>query len=134
MPQRILCTDVASAFYRSREKIDFRLRKRHFRPSAEQKAWSACTLYFTPNASLDLLLLQAMAANSLLSITHSLKLMFLLGDEQYITQRREERLRGAITDISAAKSRVEKAWDGLREPRVFNAEEYAKENPVQGDT
>ncbi|KAF8604228.1 hypothetical protein BDV93DRAFT_472202 [Ceratobasidium sp. AG-I] len=76
----------------------------------------------------------AMAANSLLSITHSLKLMFLLGDEQYITQRREERLRGAITDISAAKSRVEKAWDGLREPRVFNAEEYAKENPVQGDT
>ncbi|QRV89862.1 mediator complex subunit Med22 [Ceratobasidium sp. AG-Ba] len=68
----------------------------------------------------------AIAANSLLSITHSLKLMFLLGDEQYITQRRKERLKSAVSDITAAKSRVEAAWDGLREPRVLDSIEFAK--------
>ncbi|KAG8728508.1 hypothetical protein FRC12_021687 [Ceratobasidium sp. 428] len=72
----------------------------------------------------------AIAANSLLSITHSLKLMFLLGDEQYITQRRKERLRSAVSDIAGAKTRVEGAWDGLREPRVLDAQEFARE---QGD-
>jgi predicted nucleic acid-binding Zn-ribbon protein len=61
-----------------------------------------------------------------LSITHSLKLMFLLGDEQYITQRREERLRTAVADIAAAKGRFEKAWDGLREPRVYQSKEFAE--------
>ncbi|KAF8753317.1 Surfeit locus protein 5 subunit 22 of Mediator complex [Rhizoctonia solani] len=50
----------------------------------------------------------AIAANSLLSITHSLKLMFLLGDEEYITQRRQERLKTAVADITAAKARFEK--------------------------
>ncbi|QRW04078.1 mediator complex subunit Med22 [Ceratobasidium sp. AG-Ba] len=68
----------------------------------------------------------AIAANSLLSITHSLKLMFLLGDEQYITQRRKERLKSAVSDITAAKSRVESAWDGLREPRILDSIEFAK--------
>ncbi|KAG9089246.1 hypothetical protein FRC07_012376 [Ceratobasidium sp. 392] len=69
----------------------------------------------------------AIAANSLLSITHSLKLMFLLGDEQYITQRRKERLRSTVSDIAAAKTRVENAWDGLREPRVLDAQEFARQ-------
>ncbi|KAG8686520.1 hypothetical protein FRC09_014072 [Ceratobasidium sp. 395] len=85
------------------------------------------TLPFTP---LTTTLSQAIAANSLLSITHSLKLMFLLGDEQYITQRRKERLRSAVSDIAGAKTRVESAWDGLREPRVLDAQEFARE---QGD-
>ncbi|CAE6422899.1 unnamed protein product [Rhizoctonia solani] len=70
----------------------------------------------------------AIAANSLLSITHSLKLMFLLGDEEYITQRREDRLKTAVTDIAAAKSRFEKAWDGLKEPRVLTSKEFAEAN------
>ncbi|KAG9099771.1 hypothetical protein FRC06_004870 [Ceratobasidium sp. 370] len=73
----------------------------------------------------------AIAANSLLSITHSLKLMFLLGDEQYITQRRKERLRSAVSDIAAAKVRVENAWDGLREPRVLDAQEFVREQERQ---
>ncbi|CAE6505173.1 unnamed protein product [Rhizoctonia solani] len=68
----------------------------------------------------------AIAANSLLSITHSLKLMFLLGDEEYITQRREDRLKTAVADISAAKSRFEKAWDGLKEPRILTSKEFAQ--------
>lgn len=68
-----------------------------------------------------------LAANSLLSITHSLKLMFLLGDEQYITQRREERLRTAVGDIAAAKARFEKAWDALREPKVLRSTEFAQQ-------
>ncbi|CAE7212897.1 unnamed protein product [Rhizoctonia solani] len=69
----------------------------------------------------------AIAANSLLSITHSLKLMFLLGDEEYITQRREDRLKTAVADIAAAKARFEKAWDGLKEPRVLTSKEYAQQ-------
>ncbi|CAE6343496.1 unnamed protein product [Rhizoctonia solani] len=68
----------------------------------------------------------AIAANSLLSITHSLKLMFLLGDEEYITQRRQERLKTAVTDITTAKARFEKAWDGLKEPRVLTSKEFAQ--------
>ncbi|KAH7341667.1 hypothetical protein B0J17DRAFT_714824 [Rhizoctonia solani] len=68
----------------------------------------------------------AIAANSLLSITHSLKLMFLLGDEEYITQRREDRLKNAVADIAASKARFEKAWDGLKEPRVLNSIEFTQ--------
>ncbi|KAJ1307644.1 hypothetical protein OPQ81_001738 [Rhizoctonia solani] len=68
----------------------------------------------------------AIAANSLLSITHSLKLMFLLGDEEYITQRREDRLKTAVADIAAAKARFEKSWDGLKEPRVMTSKEFAQ--------
>lgn len=52
--------------------------------------------------------------------------MFLLGDEHYITQRREERLRSAVADIAAAKGRFEKAWDVLREPRVYHSKEFAQ--------
>ncbi|CAE6432058.1 unnamed protein product [Rhizoctonia solani] len=70
----------------------------------------------------------AIAANSLLSITHSLKLMFLLGDEEYITQRRQERLKTAVADITAAKARFEKAWDGLKEPRALASKELAQQD------
>lgn len=52
--------------------------------------------------------------------------MFLLGDEEYITQRREDRLKTAVADISAAKSRFEKAWDGLKEPRILTSKEFAQ--------
>ncbi|KAG8688549.1 hypothetical protein FRC09_012855 [Ceratobasidium sp. 395] len=99
---------------------------------AECRAESIVRFFLFPPQFIPVttILSQAIAANSLLSITHSLKLMFLLGDEQYITQRRKERLRSAVSDIAGAKTRVEGAWDGLREPRVLDAQEFARE---QGD-
>jgi hypothetical protein len=107
-------------------KTSSKLPKRRFRQSVKRRAWYI--RHVSSARSTDALILKkkAIAANSLLSITHSLKLMFLLGDEEYITQRRQERLKTAVTDITTAKARFEKAWDGLKGPRVLTSKEFAQ--------
>ncbi|KDQ14815.1 hypothetical protein BOTBODRAFT_158833 [Botryobasidium botryosum FD-172 SS1] len=54
-----------------------------------------------------------LAASSLLSITHSLKLLFLLMDESEITHRREEELDRLSKDIDNAKQNAIKVWDEI---------------------
>ncbi|KAG8859321.1 hypothetical protein FRB96_004536 [Tulasnella sp. 330] len=53
------------------------------------------------------------AISSLLSLTHSLKLMLLLSDEREIAQRRQEEIKILRQDIDAAKARAVELWEEL---------------------
>ncbi|KAG8984721.1 hypothetical protein FRB90_005144, partial [Tulasnella sp. 427] len=53
------------------------------------------------------------AASSLLSLTHSLKLMLLLSDEREIAQRREEEVQALRQEIDEAKARAIQLWKEL---------------------
>ncbi|KAG8913016.1 hypothetical protein FRC00_003240 [Tulasnella sp. 408] len=53
------------------------------------------------------------AASSLLSLTHSLKLMLLLSDEREIAQRREEEVKALRQEIDEAKARAIDLWKEL---------------------
>ncbi|KAG8953221.1 hypothetical protein FRC04_002631 [Tulasnella sp. 424] len=53
------------------------------------------------------------AASSLLSLTHSLKLMLLLSDEREIAQRREEEVKALRQEIDEAKTRAVELWKEL---------------------
>jgi mediator of RNA polymerase II transcription subunit 22 len=50
--------------------------------------------------------IQIKAANSLLSITHSLKLMHLLSDESQVVKQKDADLRAAQADINEYKIKV----------------------------
>lgn len=58
---------------------------------------------------------QVLAASSLLSITHSLKLMLLLSDEQEIATRRAEELKSIGLQTAEAKRAAEAGWEALTE-------------------
>jgi len=53
------------------------------------------------------------ATSSLLSLTHSLKLMLLLSDEREIAQRREEEIKSLRQHIDSAKTRAVELWEEL---------------------
>jgi len=59
-----------------------------------------------------------LAASSLLSLTHSLKLMLLLSDEREIAQTREEELRKLRSDIDNAKGQAVDLWKGLNSQKT----------------
>jgi len=56
------------------------------------------------------------ATSSLLSLTHSLKLMLLLSDEREIAQRREEEIKTLRQDIDTAKAKAVGLWEELAMP------------------
>ncbi|KAH8831630.1 hypothetical protein DL96DRAFT_1459810 [Flagelloscypha sp. PMI_526] len=57
------------------------------------------------------------AANSLLSITHSLQLMLLLSDESQIAQRRDDELTAVRKESLETKAEVAKLLDSLLRQR-----------------
>lgn len=59
-----------------------------------------------------------------MSITHSLKLMYLLCDEEEITTRKAEDLRLVRNETRLAKEAAASHWDQL----------FDKGNPAQSDT
>jgi len=58
-------------------------------------------------------LLQVRAASSLLSITHSLKLLWLLSDEEQIVEQREVELGTSRAESEEAKARAVELLDQL---------------------
>ncbi|KAG9013909.1 hypothetical protein FRB94_004289 [Tulasnella sp. JGI-2019a] len=56
------------------------------------------------------------ATSSLLSLTHSLKLMLLLSDEREIAQRREDEIKTLRQEIDVAKARAVELWEELSIP------------------
>ena len=59
---------------------------------------------------------QVRAANSLLSITHSLKLLLLLSDESQIARWRDEEIRHVKREKSEAQQKVAALLDELFQP------------------
>jgi mediator of RNA polymerase II transcription subunit 22 len=58
-------------------------------------------------------IIQVRAANSLLSITHSLKLLLLLSDEAQIAHRRDAELKHVQQEKNEAREKVAELLDGL---------------------
>jgi len=54
-----------------------------------------------------------LAASSLLSLTHSLKLMLLLSDEREIAERREQELLHLRKDIDEVKEKAIQQWETI---------------------
>lgn len=57
------------------------------------------------------------AAQSLLSVTHSLKLLLLLSDEAQIANRRDAELVSVRSEMGAARARVASLLDDLLKPK-----------------
>lgn len=72
-------------------------------------------IYFT-----DSINVQAIAADSLLTITHSLKLMYLLSDEEEITTKKSRDLQIIREETRVAKEAVESEWTALFNSPVMN--------------
>jgi mediator of RNA polymerase II transcription subunit 22 len=66
-----------------------------------------------PTAHASRLSVQVRAAHSLLSITHSMKLLLLLADETEIATRREAELETVRAETSATKAKVGALLDEL---------------------
>ncbi|KZW02796.1 hypothetical protein EXIGLDRAFT_601213 [Exidia glandulosa HHB12029] len=64
------------------------------------------------------------AANSLLSLTHSLKLLLLLADESQIVRQRTAELSRVRTEVDAQRAKATELCDGLLHDEVL-------EGPVQ---
>ena len=60
--------------------------------------------------------LQVRAANSLLSITHSLKLLLLLSDEAQIAHRRDVELKNIEDETKDTRQKVANLLDELLHP------------------
>lgn len=56
---------------------------------------------------------KVLAASSLLSITHSLKLLFLLSDEREIVQGRAQALEEVEKEVEEAKEKAKESWEVL---------------------
>ena len=65
--------------------------------------------------------LQVRAANSLLSITHSLKLLLLLSDEAQIAHRRDVELKNIEDETKDTKQKVANLLDELLHPPPSSA-------------
>lgn len=63
--------------------------------------------------SVSCLLLQVRAAHSLLSITHSMKLLLLLSDESQITAQRDQEIKEIKTEVGVCKEQVAELLDEL---------------------
>ena len=61
-------------------------------------------------------LLQIRAANSLLSITHSMKLLLLLSDEAQIAHRRDAELKNLQSETDETRQEVARLLDELLRP------------------
>ncbi len=75
---------------------------------------------------------QIRAANSLLSITHSMKLLLLLSDEAQIAHRRDAELKVIQEEREDAKEKVAKLLDDLlRKPneQPLEAPSISKSSP-----
>lgn len=62
-------------------------------------------------------IIQVRAANSLLSITHSLKLLLLLSDEAQIAHRRDAELKHVQQEKNEARQKVAELLDRLMNPK-----------------
>jgi mediator of RNA polymerase II transcription subunit 22 len=58
-------------------------------------------------------MIQVRAANSLLSIVHSMKLLLLLSDEAQIARRRDEALQTSMREKEETKQKVATLLDEL---------------------
>ena len=97
-------------------KISIGLRRRGFRLSRELNLWFVLSSSYSSPFVLfahDLPYVQVRAANSLLSITHSMKLLLLLSDEAQIAHRRDAELKDVVKEKQSAQEEVAKLLDEL---------------------
>ena len=114
-----LPTDFESAgLHRLVTKTSFGSHRKLFRLSRVQSPWY---VDLTTCPGLDVLSsLQIRAANSLLSITHSMKLLLLLSDEAQIAHRRDEELSILQKEKEDTKRQVIKVLDELLKQQRIN--------------
>lgn len=89
---------------RSTTKINLESHRRHSKRSSAQNPWFVIFLY-SRETSLEASV-QIRAANSLLSIVHSMKLQLLLSDEAQIVERRDAELATTLQEKEEAKAKV----------------------------
>jgi hypothetical protein len=89
---------------RSTTKINSKSHKRPSRRSSAQNPWYLATVL--PLDASAKASVQIRAANSLLSIVHSMKLQLLLSDEAQIVERRDAELATILQEKEEAKAKV----------------------------
>jgi len=89
---------------RSTTKINLKSHRRHSKHNFAQSLWFFSTPMFrATNLEPSI---QIRAANSLLSIVHSMKLQLLLSDEAQIVERRDAELATTLQEKEEAKAKV----------------------------
>ena len=95
---------TSTLWYRSTTKTSLKLHRRHSKRSSAQNLWFTFPPIY-PQAESQISV-QIRAANSLLSIVHSMKLQLLLSDEAQIIERRDAELATTLQEKEEAKAKV----------------------------
>ena len=90
---------------RSTTKINSKSHRRRSKHNSAQSLWSSFS-FLCPRATNLEVSMQIRAANSLLSIVHSMKLQLLLSDEAQIVERRDAELATTLQEKEEAKAKV----------------------------